>query len=161
MSFSCGLRHIRGRRSEASFLRPAFFVNRKDIHKDVLSLAEISGIEPLLFVCLKASLHPDKEEPEILRFRVLGGDKRDRTADLLNAIQALSQLCARFAVTPEPRRKPVKPLIYLYFLHFYYTIPARFGQGLFTPAKEKTHRFLRICALFVRSKLRLRYSRID
>ena len=92
VSFSCGLRHIRGRRSEASFLRPAFFVNRKDIHKDVLSLAEISGIEPLLFVCLKASLHPDKEEPEILRFRVLGGDKRDRTADLLNAIQALSQL---------------------------------------------------------------------
>ena len=25
-------------------------------------------------------------------FRIFGGDKRDRTADLLNAIQALSQL---------------------------------------------------------------------
>ena len=74
-------------------------------------------------------------------FGTFGGDKRDRTADLLNAIQALSQLCARFAVTPEPRRKPVKPLIYLYFFYFYYTIPARFGQGLFTPAKEKAHRF--------------------
>ena len=34
-----------------------------------------------------------KKGPEILRFQVLfGGDKRDRTADLLNAIQALSQL---------------------------------------------------------------------
>ena len=36
----------------------------------------------------------DKEKsPEILRFQdFFGGDKRDRTADLLNAIQALSQL---------------------------------------------------------------------
>ena len=78
----------------------------------------------------------------------------------LDAIQALSQLCARFAVTPEPRRKPVKPLIYLYFSHLYYTIPARFGQGLFTPAKEKAHRFLIICALFVRSTelLTFRYN---
>ena len=34
-----------------------------------------------------------KKRPEILRFQVFfGGDKRDRTADLLNAIQALSQL---------------------------------------------------------------------
>ena len=34
-----------------------------------------------------------KKRPEILRFQALfGGDKRDRTADLLNAIQALSQL---------------------------------------------------------------------
>ena len=29
---------------------------------------------------------------ETVRFNGLGGDKRDRTADLLNAIQALSQL---------------------------------------------------------------------
>ena len=42
--------------------------NKQDIQKDVLFvLVEISGIEPR-------------------------GDKRDRTADLLNAIQALSQL---------------------------------------------------------------------
>ena len=33
-----------------------------------------------------------EKAPEIRRFQVLGGDKRDRTADLLNAIQALSQL---------------------------------------------------------------------
>ena len=41
-----------------------------------------------------------RKSPEILRFQdffgtlhpVSGGDKRDRTADLLNAIQALSQL---------------------------------------------------------------------
>jgi hypothetical protein len=66
---------------------------KKSRNRKILGfLAERSGTEPLLFVCLKASLHPNKEEPEILRFRVLGGDKRDRTADLLNAIQALSQL---------------------------------------------------------------------
>ena len=29
---------------------------------------------------------------QIFRFGAFGGDKRDRTADLLNAIQALSQL---------------------------------------------------------------------
>ena len=46
---------------------------------------------------------------------------------------------------------PHKALIILCFPHFYYIIPARFGQGLFTPTKEKAHRFLRICALFVRS----------
>ena len=52
---------------------------------------EISGIEPLLFVCLKDS--QDKEETSKSEdFEVSGGDKRDRTADLLNAIQALSQL---------------------------------------------------------------------
>ena len=52
---------------------------------------EISGIEPLMFVCLKDS--QDKEKVlKSFDFRTFGGDKRDRTADLLNAIQALSQL---------------------------------------------------------------------
>ena len=50
---------------------------------------EISGIEPLLFVCLKDSQGKEKTPTFRLEF---GGDKRDRTADLLNAIQALSQL---------------------------------------------------------------------
>ena len=50
---------------------------------------EISEIEPLLFVCLKDS--QDKEKTPTFRLE-FGGDKRDRTADLLNAIQALSQL---------------------------------------------------------------------
>ena len=46
---------------------------------------EISGIEPLLFVCLKDS--QDKEKTSKSEdFEVSGGDKRDRTADLLNAI---------------------------------------------------------------------------
>ena len=43
---------------------------------------------------------------QIFRFGAFGGDKRDRTADLLNAIQALSQLsytpigqfCGKFVV---------------------------------------------------------------
>ena len=33
-----------------------------------------------------------RKTPKTLEFSVFGGDKRDRTADLLNAIQALSQL---------------------------------------------------------------------
>ena len=33
-----------------------------------------------------------EKRPETLEISGLGGDKRDRTADLLNAIQALSQL---------------------------------------------------------------------
>ena len=42
-----------------------------------------------------------RKSPETLRFRdFFGGDKRDRTADLLNAIQALSQL----SYTPKLRR---------------------------------------------------------
>ena len=45
---------------------------------------EISGIESLLFVCLKAS--QDKKENLISEEIRFGGDKRDRTADLLNAI---------------------------------------------------------------------------
>ena len=56
-------------------------------------MVEISGIEPLLFVCLKVLLKPGgnkKDSRQAVSFR--GGDKRDRTADLLNAIQALSQL---------------------------------------------------------------------
>ncbi len=32
------------------------------------------------------------QNPKILKLFWFGGDKRDRTADLLNAIQALSQL---------------------------------------------------------------------
>ena len=50
---------------------------------------EISEIERLLFVCLKDSQDKGKTPTFRLEF---GGDKRDRTADLLNAIQALSQL---------------------------------------------------------------------
>ena len=52
---------------------------------------EISGIELLLFVCLKDSQGKEKA-PKSEDFEAFGGDKRDRTADLLNAIQALSQL---------------------------------------------------------------------
>jgi len=46
---------------------------------------EISGIEVLLFVCLKDSQQLGKR-PDFRRNQVFGGDKRDRTADLLNAI---------------------------------------------------------------------------
>ena len=49
---------------------------------------EISWIGLLLFVCLKDSQGKKKTNLSV----GLGGDKRDRTADLLNAIQALSQL---------------------------------------------------------------------
>ena len=48
-------------------------------------LVEISGIEPLLFVCLKDSQEPKTKKKTNLSVG-LGGDKRDRTADLLNAI---------------------------------------------------------------------------
>ena len=39
-------------------------------------------------------VHKKVKSPETVEFQgfSLGGDKRDRTADLLNAIQALSQL---------------------------------------------------------------------
>ncbi len=39
-------------------------------------------------------VHKKVKSPETVKFQgfSLGGDKRDRTADLLNAIQALSQL---------------------------------------------------------------------
>ena len=85
-----------------------------------LVLVEISGIGPLLFVCLKDSQNERKNSnlsvgvggdkrdrtavvclPERLSVKKenliseeirFGGDKRDRTADLLNAIQALSRL---------------------------------------------------------------------
>ena len=36
--------------------------------------------------------HKHKKKAPIFRWMLSGGDKRDRTADLLNAIQALSQL---------------------------------------------------------------------
>ena len=42
----------------------------------------------MLFLGVKGQ----EKRPEILEISGLGGDKRDRTADLLNAIQALSQL---------------------------------------------------------------------
>ena len=47
----------------------------------VLFLVEISGIEPLLFVCLKVLLKPGgnkKDSRQAVSFR--GGDKRDPTA---------------------------------------------------------------------------------
>ena len=65
--------------------------NRGFLAKLTVFMVEISGIEPLLFVCLKDS--QSKEKPRNPKTsRLFGGDKRDRTADLLNAIQALSQL---------------------------------------------------------------------
>ena len=39
-----------------------------------------------------ANPHKHKKKAPIFRWMLSGGDKRDRTADLLNAIQALSQL---------------------------------------------------------------------
>ena len=42
----------------------------------------------MLFLGVKGQ----EKRPEILEISGLGGDKRDRTDDLLNAIQALSQL---------------------------------------------------------------------
>ena len=42
----------------------------------------------MLFLGVKGQ----EKRPEFLEISGLGGDKRDRTADLLNAIQALSQL---------------------------------------------------------------------
>ena len=41
----------------------------------------------MLFLGVKGQ----EKRPEILEISGLGGDKRDRTADLLNAIQALSR----------------------------------------------------------------------
>ena len=42
----------------------------------------------MLFLGVKGQ----EKRPEILEISGLGGDKRDRTADLLNAIHALSQV---------------------------------------------------------------------
>ena len=42
----------------------------------------------MLFLGVKGQ----EKRPEILEISGLGGDKRDRTADLLNAIQALSRV---------------------------------------------------------------------
>ena len=56
---------------------------------------------------------PYKKEKHLTKYQVLssacaigGGDKRDRTADLLNAIQALSQL----SYTPRCCRLTHKPI---------------------------------------------------
>ena len=49
------------------------------ISEEIRSLVEISGIEPLLFVCLKDS-QDTRKTPENLTFSGVGGDKRDRTA---------------------------------------------------------------------------------
>ena len=67
-------------------------------------MVEISGIEPLTCRALRARIFfimqevrrfvfciKKKRQVQFLPF-LRGGDKRDRTADLLNAIQALSQL---------------------------------------------------------------------
>ena len=50
-----------------------------------------------------------------LRFVVFGGDKRDRTADLLNAIQTLSQL----SYTPVYKILEIGLPIFRTFLHNY------------------------------------------
>jgi hypothetical protein len=51
-----------------------------------------------------------KKSPETVEFQgfSLGGDKRDRTADLLNAIQALSQL----SYTPKYSVRSERYLLY-------------------------------------------------
>ena len=48
----------------------------------------------IITYCIQHSVKAKKKHRETLGFTVFfdGGDKRDRTADLLNAIQALSQL---------------------------------------------------------------------
>jgi hypothetical protein len=51
---------------------------------------ELSGIEPLTFPKYIGTLSCKKKGTKI--FVPFSGAKRDRTADLLNAIQALSQL---------------------------------------------------------------------
>ena len=50
--------------------------------------SEAASIIPIFDFCYKKGLISKEIKP----FHVPGGDKRDRTADLLNAIQALSQL---------------------------------------------------------------------
>ena len=73
-------------------------------------MVEISGIEPLTFPAVNAGkppsadmiemqevsgfqqIHTKRKQPSFRMTVSFGGDKRDRTADLLNAIQALSQL---------------------------------------------------------------------
>ena len=77
-----------------------------------------------------------------------GGDKRDRTADPLNAIQALSRVMWPLRVHINGQSNRANSLIRLCFLHFYYTT-AR--QGWQAKSKEKAHRFFRsvrfLCAL--------------
>ena len=66
------------------------------------------------FPCFMEKAVPYKKEKHLTKYQVLssacaigGGDKRDRTADLLNAIQALSQLsytpifCFRSPPSPD------------------------------------------------------------
>ncbi|MDY4180053.1 MAG: hypothetical protein SOY13_00370, partial [Pseudoflavonifractor sp.] len=61
--------------------KTGFDQKKKDDLTVVLFLVEISGIQPLLFVCLKVLLKSGgnkKDSRQAVSFR--GGDKRDRTA---------------------------------------------------------------------------------
>ena len=65
----------------------------------------------------------------VLTLNCFGGDKRDRTADLLNAIQALSQL----SYTPVSRKNNSrKPFLcqHKIFRLLNFCLPAAFGQDM-------------------------------
>ena len=73
------------------------------IHYSPLSLYDISGTEwdikfSLVYAFSLSNTSPDKKENDGKTVVFFGGDKRDRTADLLTASQALSQL----SYTPKP-----------------------------------------------------------
>ena len=77
-----------------------------------------------------------QKSPEILRFQDFsGGDKRDRTADLLNAIQALSQLSytPRYFRAGAPRARSILPdpkaFVKIYFFFFQKSLTGRAGIG--------------------------------
>ena len=56
------------------------------------SAALLYAGEGRLFILRSLSIFKKENVLKSFDFRMFGGDKRDRTADLLNAIQALSQL---------------------------------------------------------------------
>ena len=56
------------------------------------SAALLYAGEGRLFILRSLSIFKKENVLKSFDFRTFGGDKRDRTADLLNAIQALSQL---------------------------------------------------------------------
>ena len=66
---------------------------------EVARARSVAAQQAALVLCFAAGpgplfhmAHRQEKSLEIRRFQGFGGDKRDRTADLLNAIQALSQL---------------------------------------------------------------------
>ena len=98
------------------------------------------------FPCFMEKTVPYKKEKHLTKYQVLslacvigGGDKRDRTADLLNAIQALSQLsytpifCFRSPPLPDDfciiahNRKMSSS--FFDFFHFLFSGKNRPGKG--------------------------------